>query len=131
MLSAEPHLGSSSKPLAARAAWSRLLDHPALGRAWVAPHGPALVAYAVLTLGYSLEYRGRDAFVDELFVAPAWRGRGLGREALAILDVACVELEVNALHLEVERDKANAQALYRRWGFEDRERFLMTKRFRR
>jgi len=39
------------------------------------PHGPEPIGYMILTLGYSLEYRGRDAFVDELFVVESRGGR--------------------------------------------------------
>ena len=70
----------------------------------------------------------RPACIDELYVAPAWRGRGLGHQALKAVDAACIQLGVEALHLEVERNKTAAQALYRRWGFADRQRVLMTKR---
>jgi ribosomal protein S18 acetylase RimI-like enzyme len=35
---------------------------------------------------------------------------------------------VRALHLEVERDNAAGQALYRRRGFRDGGRVLLTKR---
>ena len=111
----------------ARGAWEALLADATLGTAWVAAARSQLVGYVVMTLGYSLEYRGRDAFVDELYVAPAWRGHGLGRRALSIVDAACEGLGVNALHLEVETDKEAAQALYRTWGFVDRRRVLMTK----
>ena len=46
----------------------------------------------VLTLGWSLEYHGRDAFVDELFIAPSCRGRGLSKLALGVLEDACRDL---------------------------------------
>ena len=113
----------------ARFALSRLLDDRALGLVWLAEHEAELQGYVVLTFGYSLEYLGRDAFVDELFFFAAHRGRGLGREALRLVEAACREEGVRALHLEVERGKPGALALYRSVGFEDRERFLMVKRF--
>jgi len=111
----------------ARAAWEGLLGDPALGRVFVAEAGTRLVAYVVLTLGYSLEYQGRDAFVDEVYVRPEWRGMGIGRRAFEIVDEACAELGVKALHLEVEADKEGARALYHRQGFAGRGRVLMTK----
>ena len=111
----------------ARSALGELLGAPTLGRVWVADAGGTLVAYAVLTLGFSLEYGGRDAFVDDVYVTPEYRGQGLGQSALALVDAACRDAGVRALHLEVERHKVGAQALYRRFGFVDHDRYLMTK----
>jgi GNAT superfamily N-acetyltransferase len=113
----------------ARAAVEALLADPALGRAWLFRDGGDAVGYFVLTLGFSLEYGGRDAFVDELFVSPTHRGRGLGRRALEVIDEACRELGVRALHLEVEMENLPAAELYRKRGFEDHDRRLMTRRF--
>jgi diamine N-acetyltransferase len=111
----------------ARAAALMLIDHPSLGRLWVAVHGDTVVGYVAVALGFSFEYRGREAFVDELFIAQTHRGRGLGREALEIAEAYCREAGVNALHLEVERHREPALELYRRRGFEDYGRYLMTK----
>jgi GNAT superfamily N-acetyltransferase len=114
----------------ARAALEPFLANPALGRVWLFRDGGAAVGYFVLTLGWSLEYGGRDAFVDELFVSPSHRGRGLGRRALEAIGEACRELGVQALHLEVEKENLSAAELYREWGFEDHDRCLMSKVFR-
>lgn len=114
---------------AARTTWEQLLSEPSLGRVWVAEAGATLVAYAVLTFGYSLEDHGLDAVLDELFVAPSHRRRGLGREALTVLEAACRTFGVRALHLVVERTKETAIELYRKHGFVGHERYLMTKRF--
>jgi len=46
---------------------------------------------------------------------------------MAVIEEACRELKVNALHLEVERHKTGAQQLYRKFGLVDQERYLMTK----
>jgi ribosomal protein S18 acetylase RimI-like enzyme len=75
-----------------------------------------------------MEYGGRDAFIDDLFIRPAFRGKGLGRSALAEVRSAALSLGVRALHLEVGRDNSAAQALYRRAGFEDSGRQLLTLR---
>lgn len=111
----------------ARAAALALIDEPQLGRLWVTCDQDRVVGYVAATLGFSFEYRGREAFVDELFIAERHRGRGLGREALELAEAWCREQGVNALHLEVERHREDALELYRRAGFEDYERFLMTK----
>ncbi len=104
-----------------------LLGDESLGRLWSIKNRDRVVGYLAVTLGYSLEYRGRDAFIDELFIETESRGKGLGREAMEIAEAYCRERGVKALHLEVERHRQSAYELYRRTGFEDHDRYLMTK----
>ena len=111
----------------ARAAALMLIGDAALGGLWVAVEGKSVVGYVAVALGFSFEYRGREAFVDELLIAESHRGRGLGREALDVAQAYCREAGVNALHLEVEAHRESALELYRRFGFEDYDRYLMTK----
>ena len=115
-------------PAAAERALRQLLALPEAGAVWLAEVGGEAVGYFALTWGFSLEYHGRDAYIDELYVAPAHRGRGIGREALAVADAACRSRGIRALHLEVERANARAEALYRQAGFLDQDRRLMTRR---
>lgn len=112
----------------ARAAWNALLRDPAQGWAWVIRRRTKTVGYLLVTLGYSLEYGGRTAFVDEIYLSPAHRGRGLGTKALDLAERAAAEHGARVIHLEVERANAKAHALYRRRGFADRRRYLLTKR---
>jgi GNAT superfamily N-acetyltransferase len=111
----------------ARAAALMLINDAHLGRLFVTCDGERVVGYVAVALGFSFEYRGREAFVDELLIAESHRGRGLGREALEVAESYCREMGVNALHLEVERHRGRALELYRRRGYEDFDRFLMTK----
>jgi GNAT superfamily N-acetyltransferase len=113
----------------AREALLPLLEDPRVGRAFLVREGGIAVGYVVLTFGWSLEYHGRDAFVDEIYVAPAHRGRGLASRALDRVEEACRELGVHALHLEVERENRTARALYQKRGFSDNDRLLLTRRF--
>jgi len=119
--------GYRFEPAMAREAFGRLLAEPALGRAWLAEDGGRVVAYVVLTLGWSLEFGGRDAFVDELYVTPSARGAGLGRAGLAMAEAGARALAVRALHLEVEGGKPAALAMYRRNGFAEHGRALLKK----
>jgi ribosomal protein S18 acetylase RimI-like enzyme len=112
---------------AVRAALDGLMRKPAFGRVWLICDDELPVGYVILTIGYSIEYRGHDAFVDELYLRESHRGRGWGRAALACVEQACRELGICALHLEVERENTAAQALYRKFGFEDGDRYLLNK----
>jgi ribosomal protein S18 acetylase RimI-like enzyme len=113
---------------AARQAVSELLADASLGRVFFVDVDGAVAGYAVLALGFSVEFHGRDAFVDEIYLREEYRGRGLGRQVFAFLEDTCRSLGVRSLHLEVERHNTAAQAVYRRVGFVDHDRYLMTKR---
>lgn len=110
-----------------RAALRQLWSDPALGRVCLMHHGETLAGYAVLTFGFSLEFRGRDALVDELYVRPAHRGRGHGAECLRWMEAVCRAEGIHALHLEVDRSNPGAKRLYHRVGYRDHDRYLLTK----
>jgi ribosomal protein S18 acetylase RimI-like enzyme len=103
------------------------LANPDLGRAWIFYEGVTPVGYIVLTLGYSFEYHGRDAFVDELYIEPPYRGRGVARQAMQFLEEQAREIGVKALHLEVDHGNIPALELYRGAGYGDHRRYLMSK----
>jgi len=107
---------------------AKFLGDESLGRLWLICCDAEAVGYLVLTLGYSLEYGGRDAFIDEVYIQASHRGHGIGKRALAFAEEMCCSLDVRALHLEVERENTNAHALYRKVGFVDHDRYLLTKR---
>jgi ribosomal protein S18 acetylase RimI-like enzyme len=107
---------------------AQFISDERLGRLWVILSGGEAIGYLALTLGYSFEFGGYDAFIDEVYIRESQRGRGIGKLALQMAEDECRALEVRALHLEVERENTNAQALYRKVGFVDHNRYLMTKR---
>jgi len=111
----------------ARTALEKIVGDDALGHIWLIHHADEAVGYLVLTLGYSLEYGGRDAFIDEVYIRSGYRGKGIGTGALAFAEEQCRVLGVRALHLEVERANTNAYGVYRKVGFVDHERYMMTK----
>jgi len=97
------------------------------GRAWLIFVGEKAAGYVVLTISFSFEYRGRDAFIDELYIEPDCRGQGIGRRAMELVEEVARQLSVNAIHLEVSRGNDAALELYRRTGYVDHKRYLMTK----
>jgi len=112
---------------ASRAALEELIGNPDFGELWVATEGDQAVAYVAVAFGFSLEYWGRDAFIDELVVASSHQGQGLGTKALAVAEAVCRTAGVRALHLEVERGKDHARRLYEKFGFVEHSRYLLTK----
>jgi GNAT superfamily N-acetyltransferase len=116
---------------AAKRALVELLASPSQGRIWLIELDGTPAGYLALTFGFSLEYGGRDAFVDEFFVDPGARGRGLGRAALSFALAEAARLGVYAVHLEVERGNRSAHALYESVGFVGNDRRLLTHRVER
>jgi GNAT superfamily N-acetyltransferase len=110
-----------------RGALHKFLANPDLGRGWIFLEGETPVGYIFLTFGYSFEYHGRDSFIDELYIEPQYRRKGIGRRAMEFVEERARELGVNAIHLEVDDGNNPAAELYRRAGYVDHSRFLMTK----
>lgn len=118
-----------SRPEDDAAAVRTLLADPRLGAIWTVELADSLVGYAAVCFGYSIEFGGRDAFVDELYLEPRARGRGIGRHVLETIAEAMQQAGVRALHLEVDRGNLRAQRLYAKAGFASREGYhLMTRR---
>jgi ribosomal protein S18 acetylase RimI-like enzyme len=122
----EPGAYNFDEP-AVRTVLREFLCDPSLGRAWIFSDGHTIAGYIVLTLGYSFEYHGREAFVDELYVEPQFRRQGIGRRAMEFLEDRAREMGVHVMHLEVDHGNDPALELYRRAGYEDHDRYLMTK----
>src|SRR5688572_800545 len=71
------------------AALRALLADRRLGCVLLAEQDGAVAGYVVLGYGYSLEFHGRDAFVDELYVRDGARGQGIGSLLLDAAEMAC------------------------------------------
>lgn len=99
-------------------------DH---GLVLLAGRGKDPAGYLVLTFGYSLEFHGRDALVDELYVRADRRGAGVGSALIARAEALCRAEGIRAVHLEVDRSNERAKRLYHRSGYRDHDRFLLTK----
>jgi ribosomal protein S18 acetylase RimI-like enzyme len=112
---------------AVRNALRAFLADSTFGKVWIFSDGTTPAGYIVLTLGFSFEFHGQDAFIDELYVEPQYRRQGIGRRAVQFVEERARELGVQALHLEVDRGNDPAQELYHRAGYEDHKRYLMTK----
>jgi|SRR5882672_1774053 len=112
----------------ARIALLGLLDNSAFGLAWLVLDSGVAVGYIVLCFGYSLEYLGRDAFIDEFYLIQSHRGRGWGRKTLDFVVEQARLHDVQAIHLEVVRRNVAALEFYRKLGFADHGHHLMSLR---
>ncbi len=105
----------------------QFLEEARLGFIWLIKIESQPIGYVCLTLGYSFEYGGRDAFIDELFIRESTRGLGVGAKTMEFLAQQAETLGIMALHLEVERGNEIAKNLYAKHGFHSNDRILMSK----
>ncbi len=111
-----------------RQALSPLLRGEPYGAIYLIGPARAPVGYVVITFGWSVEFGGLDAFIDEFYIRPGVRGRGMGSDVLTALPNALAQAGVKAVHLEVDRGNDTAQRLYLRAGFDRRDRFMLMSR---
>jgi len=111
----------------ARRNLGQLLENPRLGQALIAELAGRPIGYAILTYGYDLEFGGMDAYLTDLFIAEAERGRGRGRWLLGEVERAALAAGVQALHLMVAPQNHRAHHIYHRAGFHVSPRLFLTK----
>ncbi len=111
-----------------RSAMLRLLEEPQWGRVWLIRLPDRIVGYVAVCFGFSLELGGNDAYLDEMYVVPEARGRGVGRHALQQLHLPLAELGIRALHLEVDQHNGAAQRMYSALGYRKRDRYFLMSR---
>jgi len=112
---------------AASLAINRALSNPELAQIYLIFRGAELAGYFVLTFCFSLEFHGRFALFDELYLREPFRRQKLGKAVVAFAEDLCKKAGIKALRLEVGRENQPAQSLYRAAGFKEDERNLMTK----
>lgn len=88
----------------------------------VAMQGPRAVGACLANRIASVEHGGTVLFIEELYVAPDARRRGVARAILSRLLADSRASGVRAIELEVDEGHEPAGALYRSLGFEANKR---------
>jgi GNAT superfamily N-acetyltransferase len=107
-------------------ALAELVNGCSRGVAWFVRLAGETVGYVLLTFGFSVEAGGRDGLVDEFFLLPAVRNRGVGGQVLALIERKARGRGLRRIWLEVNHGNP-ARSLYQRTGFVDHGRHLMSK----
>jgi ribosomal protein S18 acetylase RimI-like enzyme len=118
--------GVSISPHSTSRAFEALLDDSRLGQVWMIEYDGHPAGFVVLTIGFSMEHGGLRGFVNDFFVAPQFRNRGLGHAALEEVTHACRRRGVRALVVEIEPENQAALSAYRSAGFTDSGCCLLT-----
>ena len=120
--------GSDADEAALREALEPLLEGSPHGAVYVLGPARAPVGYVVISFGWSLGLGGLTGHVEDIWIRPNVRGRGIGSEVLHALPRALAGAGLKALHVDVAHDNPRARALYTRLHFRTREgQRLMTR----
>ena len=95
----------------------RLLAEPRLGAIWVAESDARLVGYLIAVLVLSVEHQGLMGEIDEFFVLPEGRSRGVGQQLLAAAETALAARGCVRLQLQLGVENSAARAFYQHRGY--------------
>ncbi|WP_445712418.1 GNAT family N-acetyltransferase [Flavobacterium sp.] len=96
-----------------------------LGKAWLIQDEKEILGYLILTFVFSFEYKGKIAFLDELYIKASHRGKGIGKKAIQFIKEQATIYNFKIIYLEVENHNENAQKLYLSNGFETHNRKIL------
>ncbi len=105
----------------------KFIEDEDLGRFYLIKTEDFLIGYVIITFGFSFEYGGRDAFLDEIYIEEKFRSKGIGSQVMYIILQKSKGLGINALHLEVEQGNTKGINLYKKFNFGFNNRKLLTK----
>jgi len=97
------------------------------GKVWIVMDSEMPAGYIAVTYGYSFEFHGIDALVDEFYLREQYRNKGIGKGTLKFVEDYLAGEGIKAFHLEVDHINTVAQEVYRKYGFKDHGRYLLTK----
>ena len=100
---------------------ARAAASPDLASAWIALANGPPVGYLLAVYVFSLEHLGLTAEIDEFFVLPSARGRGIGEELLRLAEAEFVRRGCTNVALQLGRGNDRARAFYRALGYGERQ----------
>jgi GNAT superfamily N-acetyltransferase len=98
----------------------RLLDDPRLGLVWIAESDGRLQGYLIAVLVLSVEHRGVMAEIDEFFVMPEARSRGVGGRLLAAAETGLAARGCVRVQLQLGAANTAGRAFYEHRGYAPR-----------
>jgi GNAT superfamily N-acetyltransferase len=107
-----------------------VLADPARGVLFVARAEGTAVGVAYLSFTWTLEHGGPVGWLEELYVVPSQRGRGIGTALLDVVGRRARAAGCGAVELEVDAGHARAARLYTRHGFRELPRTRFSLRLR-
>ncbi len=109
----------------------RVVADERLGFVQLARAGGRVVGVVYVATILSMEHAGLAGWLEELYVAPDWRGRGIGTALVAAVLERARAGGIVAVDLEVDAGHSRAASLYGRFGFRPLDRSRWAKKLMR
>ena len=109
--------GQDWDPVTRERALAPLLDGSPHGAIWLIGPVRAPLGYVLVSFGWSISLGGSEGWVDEVFIRPSVRRRGIGTEVLHAIAVALSKGGVKALHVRLPDAATVNQRFCERVGF--------------
>jgi ribosomal protein S18 acetylase RimI-like enzyme len=100
----------------ATSSFATLLSKPDWGRIWLAHSNEQPIGHAVLSVRYTMEHGDLSGYVDDLFVRPSFRRRGVACTLLDELFKDCRARGCQSVQVEVGNANAAALRVYAKFG---------------
>jgi GNAT superfamily N-acetyltransferase len=121
--------GRKMSRLKIRRTIKELSEHPDKGAITVIYVGTLIIGYAIIIYFWSNEYGGNIAYLDEFYIKPSWRSKGIGSSYLK--HVAKTRgLNLKGIHVELTPANKKAFAFYSQHGFKMADNYHMFKAIR-
>ncbi len=103
------------------------IEKPDYGNIWLIKKEEIVIGYLIMSIIFSFEFKGKNAFIDELYIDKQYQNLGAGSKAIEFAIAEAEKQGIRALHLEVEKHNMKAIKVYEKNGFKKHNRFMMTK----
>lgn len=113
------------EPKTTKKLFETFINDENLGQCWLISFNAIVVGYVILTYIFSFEYKGKIAFLDELYLNENARGKGIGKKTLEFVRTQASENDLKIIYLEIEPHNEIAKKLYASNDFTFHNRQIM------
>ena len=108
------------KPAAIERLLQQLIAAPQLGMVLLSEVDGLINGYLIAVLLFSLEHQGLMGEIDELYISPGMRSRGMGAKLLAFAEQELARKGCVRMQLQIGKGNTIAREFYRFHGFVER-----------
>lgn len=94
-----------------------LLDGSPLGAVWLIGPARAPLGYVLVSFGWSVTLGGMIGWVEDIFIRPSVRKRGIGTEVLHAVARSLGQADLRALHVRISDGDAELARFCTKAGF--------------